>query len=314
MSDGTPPQVPAVVELLSDGRPVPLWAQTLIEVLARRVVVRAPVDRPPRPAARLATSPGAADLPLALADQGVPVAVLAAGPTDAALPQVRRATVLVVTGTSTGSTPSPTGGPVILTVHPDAVDAAAHPPVPPFVRERIRRAHGLPERLLVRIGYPGATPVPGRLVPTALACASAAAVRGPAVSLALALGTPVVTDAATAGRLGARDGVHLLVRPDDGVEAALTGLAADPELTAVCSGHARSLVRRVLDLDRAAAALLDACGIPAPRPPHHPLAGLEAALTALDTPPGAAPRMRALATAATLCDPRPPVELTGVRW
>lgn len=313
MSAAAPAAVPAVVELLSDGRPLPPVLQAFVEVLARRARVRAPVDRPPRPAARLATSPRAADLPRALADRGVPVAVIAADPADRDHPHVRAAAVRVVVGTGAAPTP-PTGAPRTVAVAPDALDAAAHPPVPPFVRQRIRKAHGLPERLLVRIGYPGAAPIPERLLPTALACAAAAAVRGPAVALALALGTPVVTDAPTADRLGARDGVHLLVRPDDSVEAALAGLAADPELAAACSGHARSLARGRLDLDRVAVTLLAACGIPEPRPPRQPLAGLESALAALDTPPAAAPRTRALAAAGSLCDPRPPDELTGVRW
>jgi len=304
-----------VIELIGDGRPPPGGVAALLGVVARRAQVRAHLPRAPRPDARLAVSPRALGLDRALADRAVPVAVVVTEPGDLRHPAVTAAAVRLLAGRAErAAEPALDGttGPCVP-LPPDALDPEAHPPVPPFVRAAVRRAYRLPDPLIVRVGYPSPTVPAERLLPSALAVASAAAVRGPHAALACALGTPLVTDPDTAHRLGAVDGVHLWVRAGGDVEPAVAALASDPERAASLGRGARALVLERLDLRRTATELLAGCGIAPPRPPHRPLAGLEAALDGLDTPPNAAVRFRALTAGRSLCDAVAIHELTGTR-
>jgi hypothetical protein len=181
---------------------------------------------------------------------------------------------------------------------PDAIEADAVAPVPPFVRERWRRRAGLDPALVVAVGVPGATPLPAEAVPTALAVAAAAVVAGPSLLTALALGTPVVTDAASAARVGAQDGVEVLVADPADAPAVARRLAGDPVQAAALSRRARRLVERRFDLVPAAAELAARLGLA--RAASSPAARLDAALAELGTPPGARPAVRAADALAAL--------------
>jgi hypothetical protein len=84
--------------------------------------------------------------------------------------------------------------------------------VPPFVRERLRAARGLPEWAVLRIeqgqaSWDGTLPVPPELLDTALACAAVVAVdEVVAAERALAWGAPTCCPAEVAASLGVRAG------------------------------------------------------------------------------------------------------------
>jgi hypothetical protein len=175
----------------------------------------------------------------------------------------------------------------------DAVEADALAPVPPFVRERWRRRAGLDPSLVVTLGVPGASPLPADVVPAALSVAAAAVVVGPELVTALALGTPVVTDAAGAARVGAEAGVEVLVAPAADARQVAAVLAGSPARAAALSRRGRRLVERRFDLGPAAAELATRLGLTGPRGGHGPHAAVAAALAELGTPPGARPAVRA---------------------
>jgi len=170
--------------------------------------------------------------------------------------------------------------------------------VPPWVRARVRRARGLPEQPLLVLrggvpywqadGDPGAE-VAGPLLATALAAAAAAALTGPTLPvLALAWGTPLVTDAQTGAALGADDGREVLVVDGDehARAAAARQLAGDPQRAAALSWAGRLLAERRHDLAGTAAALARVLLPASPARRGH------LALDALDTPAGARVRAR----------------------
>ena len=178
----------------------------------------------------------------------------------------------------------------------------AQPPgvrhLPPWVRARVRTARGLPEQpvLLLRDGAlvwqptpqePG-QPVADVLTGTAMATAAAAALTGAAAASALAWGTPLVTDAATAAELGAVDGRDVLVVDGSDEERALASsrLAGDDRLAAALSLSGRRLAERRHDLSRTAAELARALL------PVASAARGQVALDELDTPAGARVRAR----------------------
>lgn len=190
----------------------------------------------------------------------------------------------------------------LVTIGPDATAAAgdrAVPysrfavrsrqvlPVPVPLRADLRRAHGLPEPMVTTAGRPTARPLgPGSLA-TALRVTAVADVAGPVTVDALALGAPVVTDAATAEALGAIDGVHVLV-----ADAATSGvvaheLAADPVRAAALGRAGRYLVEQIHDADRTARQLGERLGLPRPdSTPAAPGLRLGSRLTELGTPTG----------------------------
>jgi hypothetical protein len=264
-------------------------AAPLVRRLGRWCEPRALDVRTPLVAAVLATGPAVPGLAAVLDDRPGPVAVwvddereLAAGGAMVARADAvvtRSAAVAVAVGERAVALPA------------EAVEAVAVAPVPPFVRERWRRRAGLDPSLVVAVGVPGATPLPDEEVPTALAVAAAAVVGGPALVGALALGTPVVTDADAAARVGAEPGGELLVAPPADALAVARALAGDAVQAASLSRRARRLVERRFDLGPAAAELAARLGLD--RTPRSPAARLDAALVELGTPPGARPALRA---------------------
>jgi hypothetical protein len=264
-------------------------AAPLVRRLGRWCEPRALDVTTPPVAAVLATGPAVPGLAAVLDDRPGPVAVwaddereLAGGGTV-----VGRADVVVTRSAAVALATGERG----LALPAEAVEAGAVAPVLPFVRERWRRRAGLDPALVVAVGVPGATPLPEAEVPTALAVAAAAVVAGPSLVTALALGTPVVTDAASAERVGAEAGAEVLVVPPAEALAAAHALAADPVQAAALSRRARRLVERRFDLGPAASALAARLGLD--RAPSSPAARLDAALAELGTPPGARPAVRA---------------------
>jgi hypothetical protein len=152
---------------------------------------------------------------------------------------------------------------------PAADAAAGRSVVSPFVRRRLRRARGLPEAaVLEQAGdgwrWPGlAEPLADDLVPTAMACASAVAVTEPARLLeAMAWGAPTVSDPASARRVGAVAGTHVLVGADaDERRRLATELAADQALASRLSWAGRRLVEWRHDAGRAAMRLVELLGL-----------------------------------------------------
>jgi hypothetical protein len=281
--DGRP-----VLELLV-GPQVPPGVRDLL-VYASRVCAPRAAGPGVHGAARLATSLDARGLEAAVADPSTPLGVVVdrepAG--VAVVAAVARADVVL----------APAGVPVhgaatVLTL--PQVDPWRHRPVPPFVRARWRRRLGLPDDLVVAFGYSPETTVGPRSVATVLALASVAAVRGEHALLALALGTPVVTDAATAGALGAHDGRELVVMPGDdendvgaggGAIAAATTLASRPVDCARLGRRARELVEARHDPEAVARELTTRLGIVGHDAPDAGSAAiLQAACRELGLPP-----------------------------
>ncbi|TMK65414.1 MAG: glycosyltransferase family 1 protein [Actinobacteria bacterium] len=235
-----PPRAARVLEIRLGPHRAP-GLERLLLGLRKWCVVRA--DQSENPAARLVclTAPSGGrvlnDAPLVVVDDRG--AVPTARATDPELLH-RAAVVLVAHGT-----PIPIERPDALFL--PSIDAARHPPVLRFARERWRAAYGFPERFVVSHGCdPGSTTAaaPGPMLATTLALASAAAVCGPETVMALALATPVVTDEATANALGAADGVEVVVAPTPSLADRAHELAGDPARCARLGWHARRLVER----------------------------------------------------------------------
>jgi hypothetical protein len=276
----------ATVELLPSRRPRP-ELRPVLHALARVADLHASDRSLTDPDARIATSTDAIGLARALRDD-VPIAVaLAAGeepPPDVA----EGADVLLLPRLPGEDDDAPTSRTVTWPV--PSVDAAAHPPLTPFVRERWRTRLGLPSTLAVVIGFERVTPLRDTAVPSALALCSAAAVRGPDALLALALGTPLVTDAGEARRLGARDDVEVVIAAPHDAKPAAEELAHDVRRAARLGWAARLLAERRHDVRPAADAVAARLGLPARTRPGD---SLEGRLDELGTPPGAPPAARA---------------------
>jgi hypothetical protein len=260
------------------------------------------------PAARLAVSVNAVTLEAALEDRAVPVAVVVDDP-DTAPAQVReRARVLVTRQSARELDPATT-----LAIPSDVIDVDAHPPLAPFVRARWREWLGLPANLVVRVGYNDPWPGDDESVAAALAVCSAAAVRGPWTLTALALGTAVVTDASEAERLGARDGVELIVDAPVSAPSRAAAVGNDWPEAARLGHEGRRLVEQRHSWSRLARELLDRLGIEGPRVPSVPLAGLQARLDGLGTPPASPAALRALRRATDVAAGADLLTLTGRR-
>jgi hypothetical protein len=264
----------------------------LVRRLARWAEPRAIDLGTPPVAAVLATGAAVPGLGRVLADRPGPVAVWV---DDEGELSVADAADVVVT-----SSPAVAAavGPRALALPRAAVDVGAIAPVPPFVRARWRRRGALDPSLVVTVGVPGATPLANEDVPTALAVAAAAVVAGPWLVEALALGTPVVTDEASAAELGAEVGADVLVAAPAEAEAAARALAAEPVRAASLSRRARRLVERRFDVAPAAAELAGRLGLD--RGAADPLAPIDGALAELRTPPGSRPAARAAEALAAL--------------
>jgi hypothetical protein len=164
-------------------------------------------------------------------------------------------------------------------------------PMSPFVRERLRRARGLPEvAVLEQSGdgwrWPGLPdPLGDDLVGTAMACASAVVALEPARLLeALAWGAPCVSDRDAAREAGARPEAHLLVGASAPRRSELASrLSAEPAMASRLSWAGRRLVEQRHDPARAAMRL---AGLLALRPslPEGALASARRQLSLLGTP------------------------------
>ena len=138
-------------------------------------------------------------------------------------------------------------------------------PMSPFVRERLRRARGLPEVAILERTDDGwrwceqPEPLDDELVATAMACASAVAcTEQPRLLEALAWGAPAVSDRAAAKRVGATGDTHLLLggTPRKRLELARR-LSSDPELASRLSWAGRRLIERRHDSGWAAIRLAE---------------------------------------------------------
>lgn len=244
-------------------------------------------DHPP-PDAVLATSVAALD---GLPD--VPTAVWVDRPDD--LRAAHRADVeLVLTARAElvdhGAVPVP----------PVGVDVGRWPPLAPLLRARWRARHGLPDPLVVAVD-PSA---PFDDLAATLALAGAAVVTGPAVALALALGTPVVTSPETARRIGLRPGVDVEVATGpEAADALARAIAADDHRAAVLSRRGRRFAENHLDLGHPAAIVRRRLALTAP-PTALPADRVAARLDELATAGSSLVRSRA-ADAIALFDPPP---------
>jgi hypothetical protein len=254
-----------VLELLVGPR-IPAGVDRVLVAAARSCTPRVPGGAPAA-AARLATSLDAVGLRAALDDPSTPLAVVLDRPPGGPLGDdvFARADVLLAPAGLTASLPDRRRATAVLGL--PEVDPERHRPVPPFVRAGWRRLLDFPDHLVIHLGYAPETQVGPRTTATVLALASAAAVRGEHTALALALGTPVVTDAESATRLGATDGEHLVVAAGDVAPARAAELARDADRCARLSRCARDLVERRHDPETVAGALLAGLGL------HHAAPG-----------------------------------------
>lgn len=179
-------------------------------------------------------------------------------------------------------------------------------PLSPFVRGRLRRARGLPETAVLEQADDGWrwSGLPDRLdddlVATAIACASAVAVREPERLLeAMAWGAPCVSDRGSAEHVGAIPETHVLIDPSARARSELAArLSADQELASRLSWAGRRLVERRHDAARAAIRL---AGLLALRPslPDGAFASARVQLSLLGTPDDA--RIASRFAEATAC-------------
>jgi glycosyltransferase involved in cell wall biosynthesis len=252
-----------VLELLVGPR-VAAGVDRVLVAAARSCRPRLPHDHAGEPAARFATSLDSPGLRDAMADASTPLAVVVdrePGDPSVRAAALERADVVFAPAGSTVRLPGTARATAVLRL--PEVDPARHRPVPPFVRARWRRRLGFPASLVVGFGFAPETRVAPRTVATVLALASAAAVRGEHTFLALALGTPVVTDAATAARLGAGAAGAVVIADDDrDAVARAEQLAAEPERCAQLSRLARELIERDHDPEAVAAGLLAGLDLP----------------------------------------------------
>lgn len=260
------------------------------------------------PDAYLAASPHAPGLDQLL-DGPAPVAVFAESLTDLDPAVAERADVIIVRDPPAAARL----GAKALVFDRHCIRASDHPPITPFVRSRWRTKLTLPDPMFVRLGVSDPWPGSPASIGGALAVCTAAAVRGPWLLTALALGTPVITDAQSATGIGAEPGVHLLTAPQHGTERLLDALAGDRARATSLGNAGRLLVEESHDLDRVAMDLLDRLGIGPPPFPDAPLAGLDAELAALGTPDTSPVAIRALRRASTVAGPADWSDLTGRR-
>jgi hypothetical protein len=260
------------------------------------------------PAARFAVSVNAVMLDAALEDRAVPVAVVVDDPDTVPAFVRERARVLVTRQATNGLDPDRT-----LVIPSDVIDVDAHPPLAPLVRARWRERTGLPADLVVRAGYHDPWPTDDASIAAALSVCSAAAVRGRWTLTALALGTAVVTDASEADRLGAHDGIELLVDEAANAPSRAQIVATDWPAAARLGHAARRLVEQEHSWSGLARSLLDRLGIERPQLPSAPLAGLQARFDDLGTPPDSPAALRALRHATDVAGDADLLTLTGRR-
>ncbi|MGH7687387.1 MAG: hypothetical protein ACREN2_11295 [Candidatus Dormibacteria bacterium] len=234
------------------------------------------------PAAYIASSPRALGLAAALSSGkpvamwiddedpdsavGVPATLLLTGDADLARD---RSAVLI----------PPDGG----------IDVDAIPPVAPFVRARIRRREGLPERMVVDLRTDS---IPaGGLAPALTVCSACIAI-GEGLTQALAWAAPTVTDSLSAERIGARPGVDVEVGFDDQLADLALHVAGDMPRAAALSRSGRRLIESSRGRRNVGARVATALGLLG-SPELLSLMRVESALDALNTPESAMVRRRA---------------------
>lgn len=232
----------------------------LVRRLASWCDPRAPDRSLDAPTARLASSWRAPGLEEALSDGQPPVALWVTGlaEVEAAGSLLGRCRVVVT------DQPRVAGHLDAVVIPHPTLDPAEHRPVTPFVRARWRRRLGLADTLVVdvRAGHAGGGPsLPDGLVPTALAVAAVAVVDDRWIDVALALGTPVVSDAHSARRIGATDGVELVTAPPEEVEETARALAGDLPRAAALGRAGRRHCERGHDLRTPAAEVAARLGL-----------------------------------------------------
>ncbi len=261
------------------------------------------------PAAIFATSPVAIGLDAALSSS-LPVAIVCDNLSELSDTARESATAIIVRDPAVAEV---IGDRAVLWRR-DAIAIGDHPYLSPFVRERWRRRLGLPSPMVIELGSTAATAIRATDALASLAVCSAAVVHGPFLVPALALGTPVVTDAAAASRIGAEPSVHLAVASSTGARAVADELADEPaRATALGWGGRRLVEGGDLDVGRTAFAVIAALGIGPIEFPQAPLARLDAELEALGTPLRSPVAVRTLRRAASVAGPMDWTDLTGSR-
>lgn len=259
----------------------------LVRALAEHCRPTAP-DHTVTGAARLVSSPYAPEAVARQRQHRLPYGVVVRTADEVTHPVSETATVLVALTPEAAEVAEAGGaGERLLTLSPHALRAREVLPVMPALRAAMRRVHRLPSDLVVSCGRPGAPRLEAEDLATALRLAAAIDVVGPLAVEALALGAPVVTDAATAELLGAEPNVHVVVANAGGSAEEAARLAADPLRAARLARAGRQLVETRHDADRTASELVDRLCLP--RPSHTPAApGLRLGerLAELGTPTG----------------------------
>jgi hypothetical protein len=167
-------------------------------------------------------------------------------------------------------------------------------PVAPFVRERVRRARGLGEGLLVedrtvRWTWNGNVDVEVDLISTTLAAAAAAYLTSPsAVVRAMSWGCPLVAPAEILNATGATPGVNAVADEGSDPVEQLRRLAGDAPLSAALSRAARERYEAAHSVSACADDVMRALGLTALWFPTH----LQLRLEEMDSRRGATQRHR----------------------
>jgi hypothetical protein len=254
----------------------------LVRALAHFYDVRAVDPSIPWRAGRLASSPLAAGAHSAARDEVVPLAVCLEKASDIEM-AVEIGAPIVVAPNSVAIELAPDHE--VVTIPDSGIDGRRWPAASPFVRERRRTRFRLPSTLIIEVGTETAPLLDHDLELSALALATAAIAIGPACLHALALGTPVVTDAASAAWLGATPDHDVIVSDPASAHLYAEHLAVDIQRAAALSSAAVRLVRR--QHDTFAGALRVMARIRAASRSVWPVVEVMQTLGELATPPGA---------------------------
>lgn len=266
-----------LLEVLSTGA-APAGFSDLVLSLERwcRPTAGAPWRHSSPPVATLASSPRAEGLDAAL-EAGRAVAVwISRGEAESERTSFERAAALVSDGSCEFD-----GAPLdrLVRVPVPGIELDDWPATMPHVRARRRGADGHPDPMILDATPAGTASARADLA-TELALASVAAVDMRWAIPALALATPTVTDLQTAQRLGALDGVHVVIAERGDQLDAARDLSVDEHRVARLAREGRQLVER--RHDRGAAAMKVARLLGLYRQPHGPRALLAARICELE--------------------------------
>jgi len=224
-------------------------------------------------------------------EPGVPYAVWAANSDDLDLPPAHLAAAVL---TDNHGVADASGERAVFVAEKDVIGDARL--MLPVTRRRLRRARGLPRRLILQTADGGwcwsasngqDVPVPPDLYATALGVASAVVATGEHLLQAWAWGAPTVTDPETALRVHAQAGVDTVVVEDpDSRPDRARALAADEAEAARVGMAGRQLVELRHDLTTSVDHLMRRLDMYPPREqPRHAVRDLLAELhTPVDSP------------------------------